>query len=113
MATVIWDSGRTKTLTIASAATTSDILNLAGLRALRITSILIISPPALTGVVTILVAEKDSDTFVTLQSGGVDIALPAGKATQLTNITAGIIQLSSTIAEGANRDFRLLGGALV
>ena len=112
MATVVWDSGRLITLTIANGGTTTDILNLWGLGAHRVTAILIISPSALTGSVTILVAEKDTDTLVTLQSGGSDITLPAGKATQLDSITAGVLQLKSGSAEDAARTFRLLGGTI-
>jgi len=111
MATVVWDSGRLKTLTIANAGTITDILNLWGLRSHRITNILIISPAALTGTVTVEVAELDSDTFVALQSGGSDVTLPAGKATQITGLTAGVLRLVSGSSEGAERTFRLLGGA--
>lgn len=65
-------------------------------------------PAALTGVVTVQVAQvspaADGD-FVALQSGGADVTIPAAKATNLPVFTAKDLRLVSAGAEGAARTF--------
>lgn len=68
------------------------------------TSVTIIAPAALTGVCNPQI-DGGNGTFVTLQSAGADVTLPAGKATVLPRFTAVDLRIHSAGAEGANRDF--------
>ena len=72
------------------------------------TSITIKAPAALTGVVTVQIAQThpsvDAD-FVNLQQQGADLTIAAGKAVTITHVAAQDLRLSSAGAEGAQRDF--------
>lgn len=111
MTTVNWDSGYLKTLTIASGATESDVLDLRSLRTRRPLAILFVPLDTLTGTWTIQVAETPDDTFVTLQSGGSDVTIPSAKGTQVDAITAGALKLVTNSAPGADQDVRLVAGS--
>lgn len=66
----------------------------------------ITSPSALTGTITVEVEMTDTGTsFATLQSGGTDITIAAGKATILTPLPYKQIRMHSNAAEGADRTF--------
>src|SRR5262245_2789059 len=112
MAVVAWDAGRRKTLTIANAATETDILDLGSGKAYRPLDILVEGPAVLTGTVKVQVCSTFGGTFNVLQSGGADIAIPAAKATPLVP-AAGcrFLKLVSSGAEGASRAFILTGVA--
>ena len=112
MATVNWDSGYTKTLTIASGQTiSSDVLNLAGLGARRVFSVSFRSPATLPETVTLQTSETPTGTFAPYQSGGADIVLAVGESTPVTDIIAGALRLSAGVAVAANRVFVLVGNA--
>lgn len=69
------------------------------------------APAALTGVCTIQVAPKYADAlanFKTLQQNGADVALPAGKVTNINLGAFGDIRIHSAGAEAAQRDFDLV-----
>ena len=110
MGTVQWETDFRRTLTIASAATESDVLDLAGLGARSIWGLNIISPTTLPDTVKIHVSDIPAGTFQVLQSGGTDITIPAGKSTQLDLLTIGALKLVAGSAVGADRDFRIIGG---
>jgi len=105
MATVSWDQGRKKTLTIAQAAQNSDVLSMgsAGTREGYIVGIL--NPATLTGTVTVEVCDTEAGTFRTLQSDAVDITLAVGKAAVLDPFPFPFMRLHSTLAEAAARSF--------
>lgn len=107
MATVGWDSGRTKTLTIASAAQLTDVLDMGSEGMYAAWDLGIIAPAALTGTVTLQVSDSATGTFVDLQSSGSDVALTAAKAMSLERIAFRYIRFSSTIAEGDTRSIIL------
>ena len=70
------------------------------------TALTIYSPAALTGVVTIETAPTETSTgFVTLQSGGTDVTLPAGKATVINKVGWRAMRLASAASEGSARTF--------
>jgi hypothetical protein len=112
MATVTWDPGRVKTLSIPINETETDILDLKGLGTRNALAILFLPPGTLTGTIKIHVAESPTGTFNILQSGAADITLAVGKATQIDSLTAGALKIVSGSVEAAQRDFRLLAGAL-
>jgi hypothetical protein len=105
MATVGWDAGRKKTLTIAQAAQNSDVLNLGseGVREGYIIGIL--NPATLTGTVTVEVCDTATGTFRTLQSNALDVALPVAKAVVLDPFPFPFMRLHSSGAEAAARSF--------
>lgn len=102
---------RKTTATIASAGTTSEEISLQDNAARRSCDLTIFGPPALTGTVTVQVAEEPGGTFVALQSGGSDVTLPAVKATVINGLTAGAIRFVSSGAEAAERVFNIRGVA--
>ncbi len=110
MATVQWDTDYRKTLTIATAATETDVLNLAGLGGRGIWGLNIISPATLPETVNIYVSDIPTGTFEMLQSGGSDITIPQAKSTQLDLVTIGALKLVSTAGVAADRAFRIIGG---
>lgn len=73
------------------------------------------APAALTGTITIQVAAdreaseggSTSQTWGTMQSGGSDITLPAGKVLTLTDIAFRQMRLISGSAEGSDRTFKV------
>jgi hypothetical protein len=105
MATVSWDQGRKKTLTIAQDAQDSDVLSVGSLGSLEGYLIGVISPAALTGTVTIEVCDDAAGTFRTLQSSGNDVTLTAAKAAVLSPMPFPFMRLHSSEAEAADRAF--------
>ena len=71
-------------------------------------AIWIYAPATLTGTITLEVEASSTGTsFVTQQSGGSDVTIPAGKATPLSPIGFRQMRVTSNAAEGAERVFRL------
>lgn len=93
--------------TIASSGNTSNVIavdsvsldSLAGAA-----GVCIYAPAALTGTITVEVS-VDGTTFVTLQSGGADVSIGAGKAITLTEISFRHVRLKSSGSEAAQRVF--------
>ena len=80
------------------------------------------APGTLTGTITLQIAPERQateggtssvQTWATLQSGGVDITLSAGKALTITDIAFRQLRLVSTSAEGAERSFKVLKQIMV
>jgi hypothetical protein len=70
------------------------------------TALTIYSPATLTGVITVETEPTDTGTsFVTLQSGGTDVTLPAGKATVLNKVGWRQMRLASAATEAGARTF--------
>lgn len=70
------------------------------------TALTIYSPATLTGAVTIETEPTSTGTnFVTLQSGGTDVTLPAGKATVLNKVGWRQMRLASAASEASARAF--------
>lgn len=70
------------------------------------TALTIYSPAALTGSITVETEPTSTGTnFVTLQSGGSDVTIPAGKATVLNKVGWRQMRLVSAASEGATRTF--------
>src|SRR5262245_6105991 len=67
--------------------------------------------PVLTGTVKVDVADSPTGTFATLQSGGADITIPAGKATPISPLVDRALRLFSASTEAADRDFVVRGVA--
>lgn len=109
MATVNWDPGYRKTLTILSGQTVSDVLDLAGLGTRHIYMITFRSPVTLPETVTVEVSEDVAGTFEPYQSGDVDVTLPAGEASPVTEMNTRALRLVAGTAVGANRVFVLQG----
>lgn len=106
---------RDTTLTIANGGTLSEELSLQPNGARRRVTLLIISPNTLAESVTVRVRRvvaAGTTLAGTLQSGGTDIVLPAGKATLIDPLTAASIQLVAGGAVGAERVFQVLGAAM-
>lgn len=101
------------TMRIASAGTDSpDFTSYASARVLRTISALSIqAPAALTGTVTVQVPDSigSSPSYQTLQSGGADVQVTAGDAIPITRVPFHGFRLHSGSAEGANRDFVIMG----
>lgn len=79
-------------------------------------ALVIYAPATLTGTITLQVAPEreaseggtsTAQSWATMQSGGVDITLPAGKALTLTDIAFRQLRLVSGSAEGGDRAFRV------
>lgn len=97
---------RETTLTISNGDTESSELDLKG-TAKRQWVMKISGPSALTGTITIQTAEKTGGTYNTLQSGGSDINVSAGKQVIIDPLIAGALKLVSSGAEGDDRTFQL------
>lgn len=74
----------------------------------RVTTLLIISPSALTGTVSFQISDDNSVWATLLDSEGSDITLSAGKAQQITINERSYVRLSSSASEGAKRTFKIL-----
>lgn len=74
-------------------------------------NLLIIAPATLPETITIRVT-IDGTTYGTLQSGAADIVLPAGKATQVQNVTAQKFKLVAGAAVGVDRLFHIALGVI-
>lgn len=94
------------TVTIPSGGSTSNVLKDVG----DAYAITIFTPATLTSTgVTIGVEPSSSGTsFVTLQSGGTDVVLPAGRATVISPPAFKQLRIESSSAEGADRIFSLV-----
>ena len=90
-------------LTIASGGTSSGSVGRAALRAAR--AIAIFAPATLPETVNIAVSNDGGSTYCTLQSGGSDIAIAAGKALVIDAVAFDDLRLTATGAVGANRAF--------
>jgi len=101
---------RNTTLTIPNAGTESEVLDLnEGGARYRIT-MGFGAPTGLVETTNIHVAKEVGGTFYVLQSGGVDITLPADKATVVDVMTWGALKLvAATVA--AARVFDVVGAA--
>lgn len=108
MATVGWDNDRSKTLTIASSGTESDVLNLGSLGTYDGYRIGILSPDAVTGTITIGVAATETGDYQTLQSDGTDVNLTAAKASVLDPFPFRYMKIVSSASEAAARSFILI-----
>jgi hypothetical protein len=104
MATVSWGVGGTVTLTIASAAQTSDVLDMNTLHMHSSPPLGMITPAAFTGTITIQVSDAEDGTFVNLQSQNADITLPTSRALTLEPVPFQFLRLASSASEGADRD---------
>lgn len=106
---------RNTTLTIANGATLSEELSLQPQSVRRRVTLMLIAPNTLPESVTIrvrrVVAAATTEAGM-LQSGGSDIALPAGRATVIDPLTAASIQLVAGGAVAAERVFQVLGAAI-
>lgn len=75
----------------------------------------VIAPVTVSGTITIQVSSDPpssdggttSPTFRTLQSGGSDITLPAGKGLTITDISFRQLKMVSSTGEGAARTFKI------
>lgn len=91
-------------LTIPQAATVSNALGVKHLR--HLSALTIFSPAAISGVVTVQVADVDGEKAVAadwraFQDGGADVALTAAKALKIDEPAFQGLRLSTTIAPGA------------
>lgn len=92
------------TLTIAQAATASNIIGVPWFN--ELTSLAIHGPASLAGAVTVEVADTHPDSavdadFRTLQSGGSDVVITAGDTTVLTELAFRSLRLKESVAPGA------------
>jgi hypothetical protein len=99
------------TLTIANGATLSAEQPMTVNGSRRRLSLLIGSPTTMPESITILVRRTIGGTAYTLQSGGADITLTAGKATPIYPISVASLQLKAGGAVGADRVFEIMGAA--
>jgi hypothetical protein len=96
--------------TIVNAGQNSNVLGRSVLE--RMDSLTFLAPAVLAETVNIQVANKDGavdSDFKTLQSGGADIAIAAGKAVTVTDLAAKEIRLRATVAVAADRTFGVVG----
>ena len=98
-----------KTLTIPNGQTSSNEIDLEAVLARNAVHLLVQSPGTLTETVNPQVS-IDGSAYVILQSGGTDIALPAGRGTQLQHITVRKFKVVATGAVGGERVFTVAVG---
>jgi hypothetical protein len=97
-------------LTFSTASTTSNAIGILD----DSWGLTLYSPSALTGTITVQVEPTDTGTnFVDLQSGGVDVTLPAGKATVINPIPFRQLRLITGTTEAAARTFTVTKSILV
>lgn len=108
MAQVSWERRRRKTLTIPQFAQATDVLYMGSLGTLAAYKLGVLSPDALTGVITIDVAMEETGPFRTLQSDNADVTLSAGKAAVLDPVPFPYFRIVSSLVEAADRDFVLV-----
>lgn len=94
------------TLTISSGQTNSGSLGPTMIK--KLDYIMIWSPSALTGTVTVQ-ASYDGTNFSPMQSGGVDVEVAASKAVTVLLGGAHSIRLTSSASEGSDRTFNVRG----
>ena len=98
---------RDTTLTILSGATESETLDFGGPMRGPV-GIHIVAPATLPETVNPMTAKAGAGAvFGILQSGGTDITLAAGKATQITFLTGRQLKLKATGATAADRVFEI------
>jgi hypothetical protein len=99
-----------KTVSILSAATDSAEVNLAADNEKGLISLLFLAPTTLPETITIQLTDATGGTFRTLQTGGADITIGAGKAVVVTDLPGGaILRLHAGVGVAAQRDFVLYG----
>ena len=108
MALVSWDAGRKKTLTIPDGQQSSDTLDMGSIGHRGSYRLGILSPAALTGIVTIEVSDLAAGPFRTLQSDNVDVTLATGKAAVLDPFPFPYVRIVSSLAEAADRGIILI-----
>lgn len=95
-------------ITIANGATESGVVDFTrGVHA-WVKSITIFSPTQ-SGAVTAEVAKALAGPFVTLQSGGVDVSIPASKGTVIDPVAFKFFRLKTTVAPGADEVYEITG----
>lgn len=109
MATVNWDSGYRKTLTIAQSATSSDVINMSGLGARRKMTLTVMAPETLPETVTLEVADTPTGTFKDYERAGEAVTFTAGAAERIDSFVAGAVRLTAGGAATADRVFILMG----
>lgn len=97
------------TLTIPNGAQASNELNLVGSMSRGVIAMEILAPLTLPETVSLQSSIASGGNFRTLQSGGVDITIAAGKVLQLTEVTSMILRLASATPVGADRVFDVVG----
>lgn len=93
-------------LTIPNGATISNGLAGTG-KFLR--NIAIYAPSSLAGAITVEASDTEGGTFRTLQSGGTDVAVAAGKCVVLIEVPFIDMRLKTTVAPGADEVFAVVG----
>lgn len=68
-------------------------------------TISVTAPAALTGACTVQIRPVEGGAWSTVQEGGADVTLAAGKTTTLLGVAAKDLRIHSAGAEGADRDF--------
>jgi hypothetical protein len=99
------------TLTITNGTTTSNVLTMADSGYTRDSYTLLFYVPATVAEALVVQVSHDNVTYVTLQSGAVDIALPAGKGTQLCRVAAPFVRVLAGGAVAATRTIPVAYGA--
>lgn len=92
-------------LTILNGQTSSGQLSLILNTDRELIAVTILSPTTLPETVNVQVSTAIGGTYRTLQSDGVDIVLPANKATTITHLVAGSLKLLAGAAVGGDRAF--------
>lgn len=100
------------TLTIASGQADSPELDLSVIFPASRLSVIIIPPSTLPETVSVKVAKAIGSNYGALQSGGIDITLPAGKATSLDPLVSGAIKLSAGGNVAADRTFDIVASPI-
>lgn len=72
-------------------------------------NIALYAPSSLAGAITVEVSDTQGGTFRTLQSGGTDVAIAAGKCVVLIEVPFIDMRLKTTSAPGADEDFAVVG----
>lgn len=99
------------TLTITSGTTTSNVLTMADSGYARSSYKLLFYVPATVAEALTVQVSHDNVTYVTLQSTAVDVALPAGKGTQLCGVAAPFIRVVAGANVAATRTIPVALGA--
>jgi len=83
-----------------------------GAKSYRRWDIEIKGPSALTGTVGVQISDQETTGFVPANSGGVAVTVPAAAATPVIPIIARYLRVVSGGAEGAQRDFVVMGSTI-
>lgn len=76
-------------------------------------AVMITAPAALTGTVTVRTSSDNGVTYGDHGSGGTDITVGAGNTVTLTDIAFNALKVTSSLAEGAERTFKVSKSILV